>query len=161
MFLSAVIVLGGATRILRSAVDSKPVDPRSTASLQRQIVAVDSAIGSKSSGSKRRRRRSAPPDPPPVPRVIDLDIAAGHEIETLRGVGPTMAARIVADRDSFGAFGSIEGFQRVKGVGPALAGKLAGHVTFSGVPRPVNTVASRRSVKKNPKRKSRRKEEVY
>ncbi len=161
VFLSAVIALGGATRVYRSTADRNPVDSKSSAALGRQISAVDSAIASKSTPSKRRKRRGAAPNPPFVPAVIDLDVASAAQIETLRGVGPTMAARIIADRDSFGAFGSMEGFQRVKGVGPALAGKLAAHVTFSGVPRPVNTVASRRSVKKSPKRKSRRREEVY
>ncbi len=161
VFLSAVIALGGATRVYRSTVDRDPVDPKSSAALHRQISAVDSAIASKSSASKRRKKRGAPAEPPLVPAVIDLDVASAEQIETLRGIGPTMAARIIADRDSFGAFGSMEGFQRVKGVGPALAGKLAGHVTFSGVPRPVNTVVSRRSVKKNPKRKSRRRKGIY
>lgn len=159
--MTAVIVLGGATRVFRSTVGRKPMDPKSAALLQRQVQAVDSALAAKSSGSGRRRKKSSSTDSPHVFRVVDLDFASSHEIETLRGIGPAMAARIVADRDSFGAFGSIEGFQRVKGVGPALAGKLAGHVTFSGVPRPVSTVVSRRSVKKDPKRKSRRREEVY
>lgn len=164
VFLSAVIVLGGATRIYRSYSDRPSPDPKSTAALERQIRAVDSAIGGRHSGSKRKKkgaRKGAPADPPSVPSTIDLDVASADQIETLRGIGPLMAVRIVADRDSLGPFGSIDGFQRVKGIGPALAGKLAGNVTFSGVPRPVNTVVSRRSVKKDPKRKSRRREEVY
>ncbi|HJV36381.1 ComEA family DNA-binding protein [Geomonas sp.] len=37
-------------------------------------------------------------------------------------MGPVLAARIVADRQKNGAFGSLEGVQRVPGVGP---GKLA------------------------------------
>ncbi len=164
VFLSAVIVLGGATRIYRSYSERTDLDPKSAAALQHQIGAVDSAIGARHPGSKRKKkgtRKGAPADPPPVPSIIDLDIASADQIETLRGIGPMMAVRIVTDRDSLGPFGSIDGFQRVKGIGPALAGKLAANVTFSGVPRPVNTVVSRRSVKKNPKRKSRRREEVY
>lgn len=129
------------------------------------MAAVDSAIaGRRSAGRARKKKRSIAglsEVAPPSPAILDLDVASEAQIETLRWIGPTMAARIVADRDSFGAFGSIEGFQRVRGIGPALAGKLAQHVTFSGVPRPVNTVVSRRSVKRNPKRKSRRREEVY
>jgi competence ComEA-like helix-hairpin-helix protein len=165
IFLSSVIVLGGATRLYRSRTEPGPVDSASAEALRLQIARVDSATASRRSGARRPkkkvRRKGASDDPPSVPAVIDLDRAAAPEIETLRGVGPALAARIVADRDSFGAFGSAEGFQRVKGVGPALAEKLAPHVTFSGVPRPVNTVVSRRSVKKAPGRKPRRKVEGY
>jgi hypothetical protein len=67
--------------------------------------------------------------------VIDVDVASAAELEALPRVGPSLAARIVADRDSLGAFGSLTGLERVKGVGPALIGTLQGHVTFSGTPR--------------------------
>ena len=163
VFLSSVILLGAGTRLYRGSREIRPVDARAAAALKEQMVAVDSAAARHRSGrsKKVRLRKGALPDPPPVPAVIDLDRATAPEIETLRGIGPALAARIAADRDSLGAFGSLEGFQRVRGVGPALAEKLAPHVTFSGVPRPVNTVVSRRSVKKDPKRKSRRRPEVY
>ena len=164
VFLSSVIVLGGVTRLYRSTRPADPVDSASGKALSHQISAVDSAISAKHSGGKGKKgrtRKRANPDPPPAPAVMDLDVAAADQIETLRGIGPGLAARITADRDSFGAFGSLEGLQRVRGVGPALAEKLAGHVTFSGVPRPVNTVVSRRSVKMDPKRKRSRRKEVY
>jgi competence ComEA-like helix-hairpin-helix protein len=164
IFLSSVIVLGGATRLYRSTLERRPVSSESANALKLQISAVDSAIahgrGAKIRKSK-RPRKGAPSDPPAVPPVLDLDLATAEQIETLRGIGPSLARRIVADRDSLGAFGSLEGFQRVRGVGPALAEKLAANVTFSGVPRPVNTVVSRRSVMKDPKRKRRRREGVY
>ena len=35
-----------------------------------------------------------------------------------------------------GAFGSLDGLQRVRGIGPAMARELAPYVTFSGTPRP-------------------------
>jgi competence protein ComEA len=165
IFLSSVIVLGGATRLYRSNRDVAPVDANSEKALARQISAVDSAIASERSGRKgkrpKTRKKGAPADPAPVPTIIDLDIATAEQIETLRGIGPGLAARIVADRDSLGPFGSLGGFQRVRGVGPALAEKLGTDVTFSGVPRPVNTVVSRRSVVVDPKRKRRRTKEVY
>lgn len=160
VFLSSVIVLGGATRLYRSGTDRAPVSSRSSEALARQISAVDSAIASKSSGgrrsTKKRSKKAGSSAPFPAPAVIDLDVAAEAQIETLRGIGPALAARIVANRDSFGAFGSMEGLERVRGVGPALAGKLAANVTFSGVARPVNTVVSRRSVNRDHKRKGRR-----
>lgn len=165
IFLSSVIVLGGATRLYRSAREPAAVDPLSARALKFQISAVDSAIAAKRSGGKRpkksRARKGAPPDPAIAPPIIDLDAATADQIETLRGIGPALAARIVADRDSMGAFGTLEGFQRVRGVGPALAEKLSANVTFSGVPRPVNTVVTRRSVKWDPRRKRSRIKEAY
>ena len=68
--------------------------------------------------------------------TVDLDRASAAEIEPLPGIGPVLAKRIVADRDALGPFGSLEGFQRVKGIGKVLAKRLSPHVTFSLEPRP-------------------------
>lgn len=65
---------------------------------------------------------------------VDLDRATEREIELLPWVGPALARRIVANRDSFGQFGSIEALGRVKGVGQATRKRLATLVTFSGAP---------------------------
>jgi competence protein ComEA len=87
------------------------------------------------------RRAPAPVVAAPAPvGPIDVDRASAAELETLPRIGPTLAARIVADRNALGAFGSLDGLQRVKGVGPALAARLAPLVTFSGTPRPVRAV---------------------
>jgi competence ComEA-like helix-hairpin-helix protein len=75
-----------------------------------------------------------PPAPPPaVPPPasvekpagpIDLNRATAAELETLPGVGPALAARLLAWRDSAGRFASWEDVDRVAGVGPALLAKL-------------------------------------
>jgi competence protein ComEA len=65
---------------------------------------------------------------------VDLDRATEAEIDRLPRVGPALAKRIVANRDSFGAFGSLQGLERVRGVGPATLERLAILVTFSGRP---------------------------
>ena len=72
--------------------------------------------------------------PPKGP--IDLDVATAAELERLPGIGPALAARIIADRDSLGPFGSLTELDRVRGVGPALCKRLEPLVRFSGVPRP-------------------------
>lgn len=87
---------------------------------------------------------SAPPVIPPTRRAtpkapaapVDVDRASASELEALPRIGPALARRIVEDRDARGPFGSLEGFQRVRGVGPAMAAVLSGTVTFSGTPRP-------------------------
>jgi DNA uptake protein ComE-like DNA-binding protein len=67
---------------------------------------------------------------------VDVDVASAGEIERLPRIGPALATRIVANRDSLGPFGSMQELQRVRGIGPALARILAPHVTFSLQPRP-------------------------
>jgi len=62
---------------------------------------------------------------------VDLDTATQQEIESLPRIGPTFAKRIVANRDSLGPFGSIDGLKRVKGMGKATLATLAPLVTFS------------------------------
>ncbi len=54
---------------------------------------------------------------------VRLNVASASEIETLPGVGPVLAERIVAHRDTFGPFGEIEDLLDVSGIGEA---KLAG-----------------------------------
>lgn len=68
--------------------------------------------------------------------IVNVESATAAEIEALPGIGPSLARRIVEDRRVHGPFGSIEGLQRVRGVGPALAGRLLGRVTFTTAGRP-------------------------
>ncbi len=75
--------------------------------------------------------RKAPPGAP-----VDVEVAAVAEIEALPRIGPSLARRIVASRDSLGPFKSLAGLRRVKGIGPALLKQLAPLVVFGGRPDP-------------------------
>ena len=77
-----------------------------------------------------------PPKPATPAAPVDVDRASAAELEALPRIGPALAKRILDDRAAGGPFGSLEGFQRVRGVGPAMAAALSGAVTFSGTPRP-------------------------
>lgn len=55
---------------------------------------------------------------------VDLNRASEAELATLPGIGAAKAAAIVAHRDKEGAFGSVEDLEAVRGIGPALVGKL-------------------------------------
>lgn len=138
LFLSGVVLLGSVIRVARAVSGNAAFDPKAKAAIERQIEAVDS---SKRYGRKKKQRKPKK-DSVPVPALIDLDIATARQIETLRGIGPSLARRIVADRDSLGPFGSLEELQRVRGVGPKLAARIDSSVTFSLVPRPSTTAAA-------------------
>lgn len=66
---------------------------------------------------------------------IDLDRAQEWEILSLPKVGPGLARRILANRDSLGPFGSLDELRRVKGVGDGVVNAIAPYVTFSQSPR--------------------------
>jgi len=91
---------------------------------------------------------------------VDLDVAGEAEIERLPRIGPVLARRIIEDRTANGAFGSLTGFERVRGIGPALAAALGPRVTFSGTARPSNALVdqrlrSSRASAKSPRRERR------
>jgi len=150
LFLGTVIALGASVRAFRIYSSRSPAAASGREALEAQIQAADSARQAKFGKSKSRRgggsartagRRRRPEARPPS--RVDLDVATEPEIEALRGVGPSLARRIVADRDSFGPFGSVDGLRRVRGIGPALVARLDTTVTFSLLPRPMNTVIPR------------------
>jgi competence ComEA-like helix-hairpin-helix protein len=142
LFFSVVLVLGASTRGYRALHSGAPTDARARSALERQIKAADSARRAGLRKPKRERKQKSPPKPV---GPLDMDIASEKEIEALRHIGPTLAKRIIANRDSLGPFGSMEGLRRVKGIGPSMVEKLDSSVTFSLVPRPTNTVLFRRS----------------
>jgi competence protein ComEA len=155
LFFSTVLALGTSTRAYQAFQTHSPGDSRARSALERQIQAADSARKSGLRKPKREKKQKAPPKP--LGRV-DLDVATEKDIESLRYVGPALAKRIVADRDSFGPFGSMDGLTRVKGVGSSMVAKLDSSVTFSLVPRPTNTVISRPSELPKARRKPHRRD---
>ena len=142
LFFSAVLLLGASTRGYIAMHNRSPVGAGARLALEHQIKAADSA---RRAGLKKPKKDKKQKEPPRPTGKVDLDVATEQEIESLKHVGPTLAKRIVADRDSFGPFGSMDGLARVKGIGPSMVAKLDSAVTFSLFPRPTNTVISRPS----------------
>jgi len=60
---------------------------------------------------------------------ININTAAEAELETLPGIGPTLAQRIVEYRTAFGFFGRIEDLMNVSGLGPATFEQIKPFVT--------------------------------
>jgi competence protein ComEA len=58
------------------------------------------------------------------PKKIDVNSASAAELTGLPGIGPVLAARIVAYRAEHGLFRTLEGLAAVKGIGPATVEEL-------------------------------------
>jgi competence protein ComEA len=64
-----------------------------------------------------------------TPGPVDLNAATVGELDHLPGVGPATAAAIVAHREQFGPFASVDDLASVHGIGPAKLDALRGLVT--------------------------------
>ena len=64
-----------------------------------------------------------------LPEKIDLNTATAAQLETLDGIGPKLAQRIIEDREANGPFASVEELDRVSGIGPATVENLRDFVT--------------------------------
>lgn len=60
---------------------------------------------------------------------VSLSSATAADLEALDGVGPALAARIVAWRDSHGGFSSVDQLDEVPGIGPARMEALRPRLT--------------------------------
>ena len=56
--------------------------------------------------------------------LIDLNAASSTQLDTLPGIGPELANRIVAHREQNGPFAPVEQITEVSGIGPATFEKI-------------------------------------
>ncbi len=75
------------------------------------VPSADSLPGLSSSPQSRQASST------PISGTLDLNRASEREIETLPGIGPVLAERIVKYRQSRGAFRDVEQLRNVKGIG--------------------------------------------
>lgn len=89
-----------------------------------------------SSGGRRPARRAATTTRPagnavssaesPAAGPIDLNRATAEELQQVRGIGPALAGRIIAHRAEIGGFGQVEDLIKVRGIGPATLESMRG-----------------------------------
>lgn len=122
----AAAVLGGAgvLGVARGLTAPPPtsIGPVSvTTALADNSAAADATANSERTGTP---TRDTPPPAQGVARKIDLNTASAAELDLLPSIGPTLAARIIADREANGPFGSLDDLDRVPGIGPKTIAKL-------------------------------------
>jgi competence protein ComEA len=72
---------------------------------------------------------SAAPSAGARPGKIDLNTASEAQLDTLPGIGPATASKIVSDRTENGPFRSVDDLLRVPGIGPAKLDAIKDLVT--------------------------------
>ncbi len=60
---------------------------------------------------------------------LDLNAASATDLETLPGIGPTLADAIVREREKLGGFKSVEDLKQVRGIGEARFADIRDLVT--------------------------------
>ena len=69
-----------------------------------------------------------PPAGVPLQGPVHLNSATLEQLDTLPGVGPVTAQKILDYRQQHGAFGSVDELDAIAGIGPARLEQLRGLV---------------------------------
>jgi len=75
-----------------------------------------------------------PQETSPAGGLININTASLSELESLPGIGPTLAQRIIDYRQSSGPFAAIEDVQNVSGIGPTRFEQIKGLISVVDVP---------------------------
>jgi|SRR5579862_464057 len=81
--------------------------------------------------------------PPPAP--VNLNTATSEELQSVPGIGPVTADKILQMRKSYGAFKSVDDLTAIRGIGPKRLEKMRKYLTVgkaasqskpAGAPKP-------------------------
>lgn len=124
----------GAMALVSATADRAPDAPPSTRDLAKvdglsrsgreRLIEVSKVASSPafSSSSREPSARKAASSASREP--VAINTATQAELERLPGIGPSLAAKIVADRAAKGPFRSVDDLDRVAGIGPATVERL-------------------------------------
>ena len=93
------------------------------------LLALGAVLGGKAA---RRPTAVSVPDDPSLDVRLDLNTATPVDLETLPGIGTSLAARITAYRKTHGPFRTVDELRQVPGFGEKLVTALRPLVTVTG-----------------------------
>lgn len=103
---------------------------RSTSTQRRPTVVTGGRRSSASTAPPVVVRRTPASAGGPAGQLIPVNEATAEELQRLPGVGPALAARILAHRQEHGPFRTLEDLDAVSGIGPALIERIGPLVRF-------------------------------
>ena len=68
---------------------------------------------------------------PAKPETIDLNSATLHQLDSLPGIGPVLAGRIIAARDERGRFSAVDDLLNIEGIGQCKLDGIRNYVHVS------------------------------
>lgn len=117
MLLATFLFVGLLARQVRQGSDK--ADPV-------QQAARDSALEAFQEGSRRFLATAGTLGAP-----LDINRADRDALQSLPGIGPVLARKIVAYRSENGSFGSVADLENVSGIGPVLMERWRGRIVAS------------------------------
>ena len=86
------------------------------------LKASDTADGTDYTITVTHREIESVTPQPPAP--VNINTASAEELEKLPGIGPALAERIIAYRETYGLFESVDDLINVKGIGESVLSEL-------------------------------------
>lgn len=145
VFVVAALLVGGGFREWRRTHEERfqdvvaALEARDARNVERRSPPSSSTPGSRlpvavADSSRAASSRGDPRHPPRrgiAVGLLDPDRASAAQLTRLPGIGPTLAARIVADRESRGPFRTPEALLRVSGIGPRTLERIRAYLIFN------------------------------
>ena len=127
LFLSISLLIGGLITLYKYQVQDFDGD----------LILNDSVLAASPASDNDQVRHTAATADSTVPSLstgvslqkINLNTASDAQLQTLPGVGPVLAKRIIAYREEIEKFGSVNQLLQVKGIGKATLVKIVPLVT--------------------------------
>jgi competence ComEA-like helix-hairpin-helix protein len=90
----------------------------------------------------------------PPAKPVNLNTATSEQLQTVPGIGPATAEKIIQMRKSYGAFKSVDDLRAIRGIGPKRLEKMRKYLTIgkaaAAQPAPADTKCPGCAKKKAP-----------
>jgi comEA protein len=131
LVLSMVFLAGAVIKLfLRSGPGTTEHQAFSYAALDSQFLALSRSPRDTASDQHRSVARKSATHP--VAKSIELNRATSEQLQSLPGIGPALAHRIVTYRNEHGAFVLVDDLAEVKGIGPRTLERIRPFIMIGG-----------------------------